>query len=59
MSWRRHKVEQGETLSSIAKQYHVSPAEVADANELAVGAPLDEGQKLIIPAAARSEASTG
>jgi len=59
VSWRRHKVEQGETLSSIAKQYRVCPAEVADANELAVGAPLDEGQKLIIPAAARSEASTG
>jgi membrane-bound lytic murein transglycosylase D len=59
VSWRRHKVEQGETLSSIAKQYRVSPAEVADANDLAVGAPLDEGQKLIIPAAARSESSTG
>jgi membrane-bound lytic murein transglycosylase D len=59
VSWRRHKVEQGETLSSIAKQYRVSSAEVADANELAVGAPLDEGQKLIIPAAARTETSTG
>jgi peptidoglycan lytic transglycosylase D len=59
VSWRRHKVEQGETLSSIAKQYRVSPAEVADANELATGSSLEEGQKLIIPAAARSEASTG
>jgi membrane-bound lytic murein transglycosylase D len=59
VSWRRHKVEQGETLSSIAKQYRVSPAEVADANELAAGTPLEEGQKLIIPAAARSETSTG
>lgn len=59
VSWRRHKVEQGETLSSIAKQYRVSPAEVADANELATGASLEEGQKLIIPAAARSEGSTG
>jgi membrane-bound lytic murein transglycosylase D len=59
VSWRRHKVEQGETLSSIAKQYRVSSAEVADANGLAAGATLDEGQKLIIPAAARSEASTG
>jgi membrane-bound lytic murein transglycosylase D len=59
VSWRRHKVEQGETLSSIAKQYRVSPAEVADANELATGASLEEGQKLIIPAAARSETSTG
>ena len=59
VSWRRHKVEQGETLSSIAKQYRVSPAEVADANELSAGAPLEEGQKLIIPAAARPETSTG
>jgi membrane-bound lytic murein transglycosylase D len=59
VSWRRHKVEQGETLYSIAKQYHVSPAEVADANDLATGASLEEGQKLIIPAAAKSETSTG
>jgi len=59
VSWRRHKVEQGETLSSIAKQYRVSPAEVADANELATGASLEEGQKLIIPAASRPETSTG
>jgi membrane-bound lytic murein transglycosylase D len=59
VSWRRHKVEQGETLSSIAKQYRVSTAEVADANDLAVGANLEEGQKLIIPAAARTEASSG
>jgi membrane-bound lytic murein transglycosylase D len=59
VSWRRHKVEQGETLTSIAKQYRVSPAEVADANELPTGATLEEGQKLIIPAASRPEASTG
>ena len=59
VSWRRHKVEQGETLSSIAKQYHVSSAEVADANDLAAGASLEEGMKLIIPAAARTETSTG
>ncbi|HET6142731.1 MAG TPA: LysM peptidoglycan-binding domain-containing protein [Candidatus Acidoferrales bacterium] len=59
VSWRRHKVEQGETLSSIAKQYRVSTAEVADANDLAVGTQLEEGQKLIIPAAARTETSTG
>jgi membrane-bound lytic murein transglycosylase D len=59
VSWRRHKVEAGETLSSIAKQYRVPAAEVADANDLPVGAPLDQGQKLIIPAAARSETATG
>ncbi|HEX4642358.1 MAG TPA: LysM peptidoglycan-binding domain-containing protein, partial [Candidatus Acidoferrales bacterium] len=59
VSWRRHKVEHGETLSSIAKQYRLSTAEIADANELATGASLEEGQKLIIPAAARQETSTG
>jgi membrane-bound lytic murein transglycosylase D len=59
VSWRRHKVEQGETLTSIARQFRVSPAEVADANDLAPGAPLEEGQKLIIPAAARPDAGTG
>jgi len=59
VSWRRHKVEEGETLFSIARQYHVSPAEVADANELSSGSSLEAGQKLIIPAAARPEASTG
>lgn len=59
VSWRRHKVEQGETLSSIARQYRVTAAEVAEANELAPGATLDEGQKLIIPAAARAEAAAG
>jgi membrane-bound lytic murein transglycosylase D len=59
VSWRRHKVEEGETLSAIAKRYRVSPAEVADANDLPAGAPLEEGQKLIIPAAERSEAATG
>jgi membrane-bound lytic murein transglycosylase D len=32
---------------------------VADANDLAAGAELEEGQKLIIPAAARAETSTG
>ena len=59
VSWRRHKVESGETLSSIAKRYRVLPAEVADANELTPGSPLEPGQKLIIPAAARSEAVAG
>jgi membrane-bound lytic murein transglycosylase D len=59
VGWRRHRVEQGETLSSIAKQYRLSAAAIADANELVPGATLEEGQKLIIPAAARTEAATG
>ena len=50
VSWRRHRVENGETLGSIAKKYHVTPAAIAEANSLERGAGLDPGEKLIIPA---------
>jgi membrane-bound lytic murein transglycosylase D len=50
LSWRRHTVGPGETLSGVAKQYHVLPSEIARANDLQAGAPLEEGEKLIIPA---------
>ena len=59
VSWRRHKVEQGETLSAVARRYHVLPSEIAQANDLSVGGTLQEGQKLIIPAAAHSDAAAG
>jgi membrane-bound lytic murein transglycosylase D len=52
VSWRRHRVEAGETLTSIAKKYHVTPVAIAEANSLEHGAALDAGEKLIIPAAA-------
>ena len=51
VSWRRHRVEAGETLTSIGKKYHVTPAAIADANNLERNAALDAGDKLIIPAA--------
>ena len=51
VSWRRHRVEAGETLTSIAKKYHVTPVAIADANNLEHRAALDPGEKLIIPAA--------
>jgi membrane-bound lytic murein transglycosylase D len=51
VSWRRHRVDTGETLISIAKKYHVTPAAIAEANNLEKGAALDTGEKLIIPAA--------
>jgi len=50
VSWRRHKVTSGDTLTSIAKRYKVTPAAVASANNLEKGAELNPGDKLIIPA---------
>jgi membrane-bound lytic murein transglycosylase D len=50
VSWRRHRVESGETLASIAKKYRVTAAAIADANNLERNAALDSGDKLIIPA---------
>jgi membrane-bound lytic murein transglycosylase D len=51
VSWRRHRVAPGETLTAIAKHYHLTAAAVADANNLERGQPLEAGEKLIIPAA--------
>jgi membrane-bound lytic murein transglycosylase D len=51
VSWRRHRVEAGETLTAIAKKYRVTPAAIAAANELEPGTALEPGEKLIIPAA--------
>jgi membrane-bound lytic murein transglycosylase D len=51
VSWRRHRVESGETLTSIAKKYRVTPGAIAAANDLEAGAGLESGEKLIIPAA--------
>ncbi|HTZ49767.1 MAG TPA: transglycosylase SLT domain-containing protein [Verrucomicrobiae bacterium] len=57
VSWRRHRVEPGETLTSIAKTYRVTAAAIADANDLEHGAQLEPGEKLIIPAARPLEES--
>jgi len=50
VSWRRHRVESGETLTSIAKKYRVTAVAIAQANNLEKGAALEPGEKLIIPA---------
>jgi membrane-bound lytic murein transglycosylase D len=58
VSWRRHRVAPGETISAIAKKYRVTALAIADANNLEHGAALEPGAKLIIPAAqAQSEAT--
>jgi membrane-bound lytic murein transglycosylase D len=51
VSWRRHRVEAGETLTSIAKKYRVTAVSIADANGLERTEGLTPGEKLIIPAA--------
>jgi len=50
VSWRRHRVVTGETLTSIAKKYRVTPKAIADANNLEHVTSLNTGEKLIIPA---------
>lgn len=50
VSWRRHRVEAGETLTSIAKKYRITPAAIAAANNMDRAEGLNAGEKLIIPA---------
>jgi membrane-bound lytic murein transglycosylase D len=50
VSWRRHRVEAGETLTSVAKKYHVTAPAIAAANSLGRTDVLSPGDKLIIPA---------
>lgn len=50
ISWRRHRVEPGETLASIAKKYRVTPASIAEANNIERTAAMEPGVKLTIPA---------
>jgi membrane-bound lytic murein transglycosylase D len=49
ISWRRHRVEPGETLASIAKKYRVTPVAIAEANNIERNAVLEPGTKLTIP----------
>jgi membrane-bound lytic murein transglycosylase D len=57
VSWRRHRVESGETLSSIAKKYRVTAVSIAEANSRDRDEGLTPGEKLIIPAARSVEES--
>lgn len=59
VSWRRHRVEEGETFSSLAKRFRVTPRAIAEANGLDAHSQLRVGDKLIIPAAARPQPALG
>jgi membrane-bound lytic murein transglycosylase D len=49
VNWRKHRVEEGETLSEIAKKYRTTPSAIAQANSLKPEGTIQFGAKLIIP----------
>jgi membrane-bound lytic murein transglycosylase D len=53
--WRYHRVENGETLSEIARRYHTTATAIAEANNLE-GDDLAKDAKLIIPVSAAKSA---
>ena len=55
---RTHVVQAGEHLTGIARRYGVSIASIASANGIADPSRIFAGQRLTIPGAARSTAST-
>lgn len=52
-AWRLHHVETGDTLETIAKAYHLTPARITAVNQLS--ASLDKGNTLLIPAVYHEE----
>lgn len=48
---RMHKVKQGESVASIAKQYGVSPEAIVQANNLSDASLIRVGQELLVPGA--------
>jgi membrane-bound lytic murein transglycosylase D len=48
--WRYHTVHPGDTLASLARNYHTTPKSIAEANHLE-GTELEADAKLVIPVA--------
>jgi membrane-bound lytic murein transglycosylase D len=55
--WRAYKVEDGETLSGIAKKLHVSPVALREVNRLDSESALEQGTHLVVPLAPGRESS--
>jgi peptidoglycan lytic transglycosylase D len=53
-SWRYHRVATGDTLASVAHDFHVSISELAEANQLGIHDSLDGVQALVVPVARTS-----
>ena len=56
--WRFHKVVAGETLNSVAHDYHVSPSEIVFVNQLEPGDDLSATDSLIVPVPATSSSKS-
>ncbi len=52
--WRRHRVEEGETLSAIASKYRVTTTAIAQVNGIDTRTVLGVGDRLIIPSTTAS-----
>jgi membrane-bound lytic murein transglycosylase D len=50
-SWRMHRVEAGESLAAIARQFNSTPHQIEQANNLTADAEPNPGDQLMIPAA--------
>ncbi|MBZ5515699.1 MAG: transglycosylase SLT domain-containing protein [Acidobacteriia bacterium] len=55
--WRAHKVAEGETLASVARQFRVTTVALAGANQLPPDASIEEGARLVVPLAPGPESS--
>ena len=55
--WRAHKVTEGETLAAVAKEFRVSPATLANVNQLDAGDTLEAGAHLVVPLAPGKDSS--
>ncbi len=59
VSWRRHRIEEGDTLGGIAKRYRADVKAIAATNGLEPSAALQVGDKLTIPATAPQPTALG
>jgi len=50
-AWRFHRVTQDDTLESVARSFHVSVSDLADANELKEDPDLSGVEALVVPVA--------
>ena len=58
-SWRFHKVSAGDTIEAVAREYHVSPTELAFVNQVDAGSDLSGTEGLVVPVAAAPSSSAG